>query len=290
MNVSKTIGVMCLSFVFFSDVHASGIEFQSLSLDEALTKAKQENKHVFIDVYADWCGPCKYLAKEIFPDEKLGEFMNQHFVSIQLDGEQGDGLMLMGEFSLNAYPTMLFLSPEMELKKKIVGVVSPQDIQQSGNAVVFPESTAIYQLEKKYEAGDRSRETLKSYVIELINEDRASEERIDEFLKLYPQLSLKDEDDFIIFSMGITDTKNAYMKEFLVSAGKFKEMYGELADGKMEIILMGMLSEAIEKEDKSLLQAGLEEIYEPYKAVFGEQSLSKEKLLSALESNYESVF
>jgi len=290
MNVSKTIGVLCLSFVFFTQVRATGIEFQSLSLDEALTKAKQENKHVFIDVYADWCGPCKYLAKEIFPDEKLGEFMNQHFVSIQLDGEQGDGLMLMAEFSLNAYPTMLFLSPEMELEKKIVGVVSPQDIQQSGNAVVFPESTAIYQLEKKYEAGDRSRETLKSYVIELINEERASEERIDEFLKLYPQLSLKDEDDFIIFSMGITDTENAYMKEFLASAAKFKEMYGELADGKMEIILIGMLSEAIEKEDKSLLQAGLEEIYEPYKAVFGEQSLSKEKLLSALESNYESVF
>ncbi len=94
----KVIVLFCLFAAFIIEVGATGIEFQTLSLNDALAKAKKENKHVFIDVYATWCGPCKYLAKEIFPDSDLGEFMNEHFVSIQLDGEKGDGVMLMKKF------------------------------------------------------------------------------------------------------------------------------------------------------------------------------------------------
>ena len=290
MNVSKKIlGALCLSFVLLTQVQATGIEFQPLSLKEALEKAKLENKHVFIDVYADWCGPCKYLAKEIFPDQTLGEFMNQHFVSIQLDGEQGDGLRLMREFELTAYPTMLFLSPSMELRKKIVGVVSPEDIEKSGNAVLFPETTVIYKLEKKYNAGDRSRELMKSYIMELVSEERESDKVIIEYLGVFPDLDLNDQVEFVIFSIGIDDRNNPHMTEFLQSAGSYKEMHGELVDGKMEMILLGMLNDAITKQDKGLLETGVEEMYEPYKAIFGEYSLEKAKLKEALVSNYNSA-
>lgn len=286
----KIFAVLCLATLITTQAQSSGIEFQSLSLNAALEKAKNENKNLFIDVYATWCGPCKYLVKEIFPDPDLGEFMNEHFVSIQLDGEKGDGLMLMEKFRLDAFPTMLLLSPEMELRRKIVGVVSPEEIKKRGNAVVFPESTAIYQLEKKYNSGDRSRTSLASYITESLNEEQDSEELINEFLELYPDLSLENESEFLIFCFGINDRTNQYSIQFLNSAEHYKELYEGLADQKMERILISLLEEALEKKDEEILKIGVEEVYKPYREIFGEYSLEKAALLEALVSNYNSVY
>lgn len=48
--------------------HASGIEegnqFFDGSSDEALALAKKEHKLIFLDVYATWSGPCKYLKQK----------------------------------------------------------------------------------------------------------------------------------------------------------------------------------------------------------------------------------
>ncbi|MFR4036530.1 MAG: thioredoxin domain-containing protein [Butyricimonas faecalis] len=31
-----------------------------------LTKAKTENKTIFVDVYTQWCGPCKHVSENVF--------------------------------------------------------------------------------------------------------------------------------------------------------------------------------------------------------------------------------
>ena len=62
--------------------------FRSISFDEALKVAKQENKLVFIDFYTDWCGPCKKMAKEVFPQKMVGDFMNAKFVNLKLNAEK----------------------------------------------------------------------------------------------------------------------------------------------------------------------------------------------------------
>lgn len=36
-----------------------GIQFADLTWQDALKKAKKENKIIFVDIYATWCGPCK---------------------------------------------------------------------------------------------------------------------------------------------------------------------------------------------------------------------------------------
>ena len=48
-----------------------GIVFaEGLSWETVLQKAKQENKYIFMDCYTTWCGPCKMLAKNVFPREE----------------------------------------------------------------------------------------------------------------------------------------------------------------------------------------------------------------------------
>ena len=89
--------------------NAKGTEFFKGSFKEALAKAKKENKKLMVDCYTLWCGPCRFMAKNVFPDEKLGKFMNEHFVCMQLDMEHGEGPERNKTFQVKAYPTF-FLS------------------------------------------------------------------------------------------------------------------------------------------------------------------------------------
>ena len=54
-------------------VCAQGVNFRPLSYTEAIELAAKENKMVFIDFYTTWCGPCKRMSKEVFPQQEVGE-------------------------------------------------------------------------------------------------------------------------------------------------------------------------------------------------------------------------
>lgn len=88
---------------------ADGIQFHNGTWKEALQIAKKENKLIFLDIYATWCGPCKQLKKNTFSSAEVGAFYNQNFVNVALDGEQGEGKMLMQEYALRSFPSLLFI-------------------------------------------------------------------------------------------------------------------------------------------------------------------------------------
>ena len=81
--------MMCLvlSVMAFAQ---TGVDFQHLTFDEALAKAKAEKKLVFVDCYTTWCGPCKMMTTKIFPMKEAGEFFNPRFVCVKFDMEQGE--------------------------------------------------------------------------------------------------------------------------------------------------------------------------------------------------------
>ena len=56
--------------------------------DEALEKAKRENKPIFLSVGYSTCHWCHVMARESFDDDKIGSFVNQHFVAIKVDRER----------------------------------------------------------------------------------------------------------------------------------------------------------------------------------------------------------
>ena len=48
-----------------------GQEINWISFPEALEAQKKEPKKIFMDVYANWCGPCKLLDKYTFSNKHL---------------------------------------------------------------------------------------------------------------------------------------------------------------------------------------------------------------------------
>lgn len=278
---------IAMAFISIFPASAEGIKFGKLSLDEALSKAKKENKNLFIDIYATWCGPCKYLSNNVFVDQELGEFMNENFINIKLDGELEDGGTLMADFDLSSYPTMLFLAADKTLIRKIVGAVEAEEILRGANAVLHPEETAIFKLNKRYEAGERGREFMSEYISETFEEDGEMESLITEFIELYPKLYLENEDEFLVFCLGVSDLEDDHSTNFLSNIKLYNTLYEDMTEGKMKMMLFALAEDAIEKDDASVIDAGVEKLFEPCLFVFGADAFTKEELVQALMEVFE---
>ena len=96
-------------------------------MKELLAASAKEKKYVFIDVYATWCGPCKYMAAKIFPQEKMGTYFNKNFVVAKFDAERGEGLTVAKKYNVRAYPTFLILDSTGKEVGRIVGGADPDD-------------------------------------------------------------------------------------------------------------------------------------------------------------------
>ncbi|MFK7785018.1 MAG: thioredoxin family protein [Crocinitomicaceae bacterium] len=266
---------------------AEGIVFQDLTLEEGLEKAKKENKLVFIDVYATWCGPCKFLSSNVFVDENLGAFMNEHFVSLKIDGEKGDGPQMMRDYKLSSYPTMLFLDTDKELLKKIIGVVGAEQIESAGNEALSPESSPLFQMKERYDGGDREREFLAEYVVTLLNNEGDVDPVLEEFLALYPEPNVRESNEFIVFCIGVSDVDHTSMKSFLGNLSELTELHGEFVLTKLNMTFLGIVNKAVEAKDTSIIMADVEKVY-PYYADFedDEARIEKEELIRMMEEMY----
>ncbi len=74
-------------------VHAQdkGMQFSPWFLARTVDRSEKINKLIFVDVYTEWCGPCKMMAKDVFPLQQVGEKYNSQFINYKLDAEKGKG-------------------------------------------------------------------------------------------------------------------------------------------------------------------------------------------------------
>jgi thioredoxin-related protein len=147
--------VCFLFYSFFMAVAAMAQEIKFLeesSLSELIMVAKRENKLIFLDAYADWCRPCKFMQLEVFTDPDVGKYYNRTFINAKMDMEKGEGLKVAQKFNVKAYPTFLFINGNGELIHKSVGGMMPEDFLELGSNALLPEKQ-FYTIEKKAKDG-----------------------------------------------------------------------------------------------------------------------------------------
>lgn len=83
-----------------------------------------------VDCYTLWCGPCRYMATNVFPNDTLGKFMNEHFVCMKLDMEHGEGPERNKTFHVKAYPTFIFFDADGKEMNRFEGMAYREEFQK----------------------------------------------------------------------------------------------------------------------------------------------------------------
>ncbi|WP_162056262.1 thioredoxin fold domain-containing protein [Pontibacter pamirensis] len=130
----KLLVILFFTIGFAKAQDATGVKFEhGLSWTQVQEKAKKENKYIFLDVYTTWCGPCKLMDRDVFPQEKVGEFFNTHFINVKIqadttgkDSEEvkkwyNDAQAIATTYNINSFPTFLFFNPKGELVHRLNG-------------------------------------------------------------------------------------------------------------------------------------------------------------------------
>jgi thiol-disulfide isomerase/thioredoxin len=210
-----------------SGTSEEGMAFEHGSVSDVFALAKDQNKYVFIDAYAEWCGPCKWMAAEIFPKKEVGEFYNENFISYKLDMEKGEGIEFAKKYEVLSYPTYLFFNPDGELVHRSGGSKEADLFILDGKNALNPETT-IFGLESKYKSGDKSPETLMNYAMALWNANQKGAGAIAvEYFKTQSDEDLLSENNWNMIYRFTTDIDSREFKFFEDKKDSYSKLYGE---------------------------------------------------------------
>lgn len=87
----------------------TGVQFMETSFDEAKQLATTEDKLLFVEVYAPWCGSCKKMKKTSLSDTEVGERFDETFVSVAINGDASPGDELAEQWGVQGYPTLFVM-------------------------------------------------------------------------------------------------------------------------------------------------------------------------------------
>jgi thiol-disulfide isomerase/thioredoxin len=91
----------------------------SASFVVAQQEARANGKLIMIDFYTDWCGWCKLLDEQTYPDNRV-KLLASNFVTVKLNAEK-DGAKLAKKYGVDAYPTIMFVNADGSAVKKVDG-------------------------------------------------------------------------------------------------------------------------------------------------------------------------
>jgi len=116
-----------------SSSQVGGAQVEWLEYGVAIDRAKQENKHVVIDFYTNWCSWCKRMERTTYADSAVVDFLRKNFLVTKINAESktrikvGDtdtsGEELAREFAVDRFPITWFVKPDGSRLDNLPGYV-----------------------------------------------------------------------------------------------------------------------------------------------------------------------
>lgn len=185
---------------------AEGIRFFEGTWDEAVAEAKRLDRIIFVDAYAVWCGPCKKMAAEVFPDDKVGEFYNKNFINLKLDAEKGEGLKFREKYPISAFPTLFYIDYTGDVVQQVKGAQQIDGFIELGKKALTKIDRS-QQYVAAYESGDRDPELVLNYVRALNKAGKSSIKISNDYLRSQKDLSTPFNLRFILEAASEADSR-----------------------------------------------------------------------------------
>lgn len=213
-----------LFFIAITSFAQKGMKFETGTWAQIQEKAKKENKFIFVDAYTTWCGPCKWMAKNIFTNDTVGEFYNKNFINAKIDMEKGEGIELAKKYDVKFYPSYLFFSPNGELVHRSGSSKPTKLFIEDGENAINPDKQIIT-LQQKYESGDKSAKIITNYAIALAKLHTKNDALAMDFINLPGNESLFSEESFNTI-YALSDLNKEAVKFMFNNAESYKVTIG----------------------------------------------------------------
>ena len=240
--------------------------FRAITYQQALEAAKAEGKPVFIDFYTSWCGPCKMMARDVFPQQKVGDYFNDNFVCIKLDAEK-EGKEQAKKYNVTAYPTFKVVSAdEKEIFTLVGGNTDASafiaDVKAGVNPDLSPDRTAA-----RYAQGERSAELVATYAAQLVKESQQNRRNPDQskadkaqqivdeyFNSLTTEGKLDEENNFVYAYNYCNNPKDAKARFLIENMQKMTDQRRTEAQNTLRTLYLyrtGTLLQGLDEFDQS---------------------------------------
>ncbi|HOJ37107.1 MAG TPA: thioredoxin domain-containing protein [Ignavibacteriales bacterium] len=194
----KKVLIAFVSFILLNISYAQNIEikFYHENWEQVLEEAKKENKLIFLDAFAVWCGPCKFMANVVFKNDTVAQFYNANFVNAKFDMEKGEGLELAKKYQVRVYPTLLYLNSDGEVIHRVAGSMEPKDFIKEGELVLNGKHLKYYQTE--FEKGNLDEKFFKEYIEVLQRAYLDASEVVKKYFSTLSDEKKKDKENLMI--------------------------------------------------------------------------------------------
>jgi len=208
------------------DANYIGIKFETYTnFDSIVEFAQSLNKPIFIDCYASWCGPCKMMSAQVFPDTTVGQYFNAQYVSYKIDMEK-EGKSLREKFNIIGYPTYIFLNPLGEEMHRAVGYIQKDEfIDLAARAKDSELNMAGYQ--KSFKEGNRALDFLAQYANTLSDAGLSFEEPVKAYLSQLETNDYYTQSTYDFFLLYLNDINSKETKFLLDQKNKLISVFGE---------------------------------------------------------------
>lgn len=157
LRFAKNIKMKKLGFIFIltmlMSVNGIAQDINWVTFEEALALQKKKPKKIMMDVYTNWCGPCKMLDRNTFKNADVAKYVNDNYYAVKFNAEGNDVVKYKGTtysnknykaemssrrngvhdltraLQVNAYPTIVFFDEKGDLIFPVRGYQNPQQLE-----------------------------------------------------------------------------------------------------------------------------------------------------------------
>lgn len=271
MKKLMLVSILIILSTGLTKAQSDGIKFFHGTVDQLFAEAKKQDKLIFVDCYASWCGPCKWMAANVFTDPAVGEYFNKTFICYKLDMEKGEGPDFDERYPVAAYPTFMFIKHDGTRVYTVVGGREATEFIQIGKNANNPEKW-ISNFEEKYAKGERNPDFLLKYAYTLWESGNEYQEIANQYFATQSEAQLASAINMQAI-MDLVESLGKEMTYLMTHRDAFNEKFGaDIVTEKIRIAAISkVLDLASERSDPFDMDVLAASVIDTFKLADGEK-------------------